>query len=178
MREKKNAKGKLKKISRISGQMFGLLIFVRAVLPLVVYSVLPVIPSASHWIQHFVIYLSLQYRQIDIVGCFLVSDVASNFYVMAFICYKYKRMRAGRLCYRLAKLHKTFFTILAMGHCVVWAIRVWVWVSKGRALPMVNIYTLSTLVLIGQESWSASLRSKLKSGLEEAQGTAAGSGLC
>ena len=108
-----NLQGKLKKISRISGQMFGLLLFVRAVLPLVVYSVLPVIPSVSHWIQHFVIYLSLQYRQIDIVGCFLVSDVASNFYVMAFICYKYRRMRAGRLCYRLAKLHETFFTILA-----------------------------------------------------------------
>ena len=158
--------------------MLGFLLFVRAVLPLVVYSVFPVIPSASHWIQHFVVYLSLQYRQIDIVGCFLVSDVASNFYVMAFICYKYRRMRAGRLCYRLAKLHDTFFTILVLEHCVVWVIRVWFLVSKGRALPMLNIYTLSTLVLIGQESWSASLRSKLKSGLEKAQGTAAGSGLC
>ena len=158
--------------------MLGFLLFVRAVLPLVVYSVFPVIPSASHWIQHFVVYLSLQYRQIDIVGCFLVSDLASNFYVLSFICYKYGRMRAGSLCNRLAKLHDTFFTILAMGHCVVWLVRVWVLVSMGRALPMLNIYTLSTLVLIGQESWSASLRSKLKSGLEEAQGTAAGSGLC
>ena len=157
--------------------MLGFLLFVRAVLPLVVYSVFPVIPSASHWIQHFVIYLSLQYRQIDIVGCFLVSDVASNFYVMAFICYKYKRMRAGRLCYHLAKLHETFFTILALGHCVVWAIRVWVLISMRHALPMANIYTLSTLVLIGQESWSSSLRSKLKRGIEKAQGTAAGSGL-
>ena len=158
--------------------MLGFLLLVRAALPLVVYSVLPVFPPASHWIQHFVIYLSLQYRQIDVVVCFLFSDLASNFYMITFICYKYKRMRAGRLCYRLAKLHETFFTILVMIHCVVWVIRVWIFISIRRALPILNIYTLSTLVLIGQESWSVSLRSKLKSGIEKAQGTAEGSGLC
>lgn len=158
--------------------MFGFLLLVRASLIMVVSSVLPVVPSVAHWIQHFVVYLSFQYGQIDIVGCFLVSDLASNFYVLAFLCYKYKRMKAGRLCYRMAKLHDTFFTILVMQHCVVWALRVWVLISMRRALPMLNIYTLSTLVLIGHESWSASLRSKLKSGLEKAHGTAVGSGLC
>lgn len=158
--------------------MLGCLLFVRAALPLVVSSVFPFIPSVSHWIQHFVIYLSLQYQQLDVVGCFLVSDLASNFYVLTFICYKYKKIRAGRLCYRLAKLHDNFFTILALEQCVVWVIRVWVLFSARRAVPMLNIYTLSTFVLVGQESWSTSLRSKLKSGIEKAQGSAEGCGLC
>lgn len=158
--------------------MLGFLLFVRAALPLVVYSVLPVLPSFSHWIQHFVIYLSLQNQQIDVVGWFLVSDMASNFYVIAFICYKYRRMRAGRLCYRLAKLHDTFFTIIAMEQCIVWVIRVFVLVYVRNAMPMLDIYALSTLVLMGQDSWSVSLRSELKSAIEKARGTAEGSGLC
>lgn len=109
---------------------------------------------------------------------FLVSDLASNFYVLTFICYKYKKIRAGRLCYRLAKLHDNFFTILALEQCVVWVIRVWVLFSARHAVPMLNIYMLPTFVLVGQESWSASLRSKLKSGIEKAQGSAEGCGLC
>lgn len=138
--------------------MFSVLLFVRATLPLVVYSVFPVIPSASHWIQHFVVYLSLKYRQVGVVRCFLVSDIASNFYVMSFICYKYRKMRVGSICYLLARLHDIFYIILVIEHCVTWMIRVWSWIFVTRAWPMLNIYVLSTLVLIVQESWSASLR--------------------
>lgn len=149
--------------------MLGALVFVRAALPLLVSSVFPLVPSTSHWMQHFVMYFSLQYWQIDVVGCFLVSDMAASFHVMTFLFYKYRRVRAARLCYRLAKLHDTFFTILVIQHCFVWVIRIWALVSMRCTLPMLNVYTLSTIVLIGQESWGGTLRNRLMSGLRKRQ---------
>lgn len=143
------------------------LVVMRALIVCLVPLVLPVHPTLHHWIQHYILYLNYRHRQVDMIVSFLVCDFASIFHVMTFLCYKYKQFRLGRLCHRLAKIHDDFFTILILYHCVVWVARLCSTLLMRRSLHMIHIYTLSTFVLFGRDSWCVLLRKQLRDGLRK-----------